>query len=184
LSLQKGSTVNTRDVANTLAALFGELVQGTPSSGGYILNVGDRGLLRSLDTLSAAAASLPTVTGSSIAAHVDHVRYGLSLMNRWSAGENAFKDADWSASWKKTTVSDDEWRMLRADLQTEATRWLNALRTPREVREIELNGMIGSIAHLAYHVGAIRQINSSLRGPIESNQLNAVSRDHDDGSAA
>ena len=32
-------------------------------------------------------------------------------------------------------------------------------RQPRDVDEIELNGMIGSIAHLAYHLGAIRQIN-------------------------
>ena len=115
-------------------------------------------LLRSLDTLSAAAASAPTATGSSIEANVDHVRYGLSLMNRWSAGDNPFTDADWSASWKKTQVSDDEWQRLRAELRTEATRWLNALRTPRDVQQIELNGMIGSIAHLAYHLGAIRQL--------------------------
>ena len=43
---------------------------------------------------------------------MDHVRYGLSLMNRWSAGENPFTSADWSASWKRTSVSDDEWREL------------------------------------------------------------------------
>ena len=36
-----------------------------------------------------------------------------------------------------------------------------------EVNDIELNGMIGSIAHLAYHLGAIRQINQSTRGPAE-----------------
>jgi hypothetical protein len=54
------------------------------------------------------------------------------------------------------------------NLQAEVTRWLDALRTPREVQEIELNGMIGSIARLAYHLGAIRQINSPLRGPAES----------------
>ena len=160
--------MNTRDVAGTLGTLFGELIEGAPASGAYMLNAGDHGLLRSLDTLSATAASVPTATGSSIAAHVDHLRYGLSLMNRWSAGDNPFKDADWSTSWRKTTVSDDEWHRLRADLRAEATRWLNALRTPREVQEIELNGMVGSIAHLAYHLGAIRQINSSLRGPAES----------------
>lgn len=161
--------MNTHDVAGTLGTLFAELVEGAPTSGGYMLNAGDQGLLRTLETLPAIAASAPTPTGSSIAAHVDHVRYGLSLMNRWSAGDNPFKDADWSASWKKTTVTDDEWRRLRADLRTETTRWLNALRTPRQVEEIELNGMIGSIAHLAYHLGAIRQINSSLRGPAEGN---------------
>jgi hypothetical protein len=133
-----------------------------------VLNAGDAGLLRSLDRLSAAAASRQTATGSSIAAHVDHLRYGLSLMNRWSAGENPFKDADWAVSWRRTAVSDAEWQTLRADLRTETARWLEALRTPREARDIELNGMIGSIAHLAYHLGAIRQIDATLRGPAES----------------
>ena len=160
--------MNTTDIAGALATLFSELVEGAPGSGAYMLNGGDQGLLRSLEKLSAAAASAQTATGSSIAAHVDHIRYGLSLMNRWSEGHNPFKDADWSASWKKTTVSDDEWRRLQAALRAEATRWLDVLRTPREVREIELNGMIGSIAHTGYHLGAIRQINSSLRGPTET----------------
>ena len=161
--------MNTRDVATVLATLFGELVDGAPASGGYMLNGGDQGLLGTLDRLSASAASAPTRTGSSIAAHVDHVRYGLSLMNRSSAGENPFSDADWSASWKKTTVTDEDWAKVRADLRTETTRWLSTLRAPREVQEVELNGMIGSIAHLAYHLGAIRQINASARGPAEGN---------------
>ena len=160
--------MHTGDIAGTLGTLFSELVEGAPVSGGYMLNNGDHGLLRSLDTLSSSAASARTSTGSSIAAHVDHVRYGLSLMNRWGAGENPFRDADWSVSWKRSTVSDHEWDTLRRDLQAETTSWLETLRTPREVQEIELNGMIGSIAHLAYHLGAIRQINSSLRGPAES----------------
>ncbi|CAA9310530.1 MAG: hypothetical protein AVDCRST_MAG89-1087, partial [uncultured Gemmatimonadetes bacterium] len=84
------------------------------------------------------------------AAHVEHLRYGLRLMNRWAAGEeNPFADADWTASWKRTTVSDAEWERLRAGLREEAHRWLAALQTPREVAPVELNGMIGSIAHLA-----------------------------------
>jgi hypothetical protein len=160
--------MRTDDVATSLATLFGELVDGAPGAGAYILNAHDAGLLRSLDKVSAAAASAVTRTGSSIAAHVDHLRYGLSLMNRWAAGENPFGDADWSASWKKTTVSEAEWQKLRAQLREEAARWLNALRAPRDVQEIELNGMIGSIAHLAYHLGAIRQIDPALRGPAES----------------
>ena len=162
--------MHTRELSDTLATLFSELVNGAPKDGAYMLNGGDEGLLRSLDKLSAQAASAPTPTGSTIAAHVDHLRYGLSLMNRWSAGENPFTDADWGASWQKKTVTETQWQELRADLRAEAARWLNALRTPREVQEIELNGMIGSIAHLAYHVGAIRQIDSSVRGPVESNR--------------
>jgi hypothetical protein len=41
------------------------------------------------------------------------------------------------------------------------------LRAPREVNGVELSGMIGSIAHLAYHLGAIRQIDREIRGPRE-----------------
>lgn len=159
--------MHTAQLADTLGTLFSELVNGVPGTA-YILNAGDEGLLRSLDKLSAPAASALTPTGSSIAAHVDHVRYGLSLMNRWSQGEkNPFATADWAASWKKTSVSDDQWQALRGQLRSEADRWLEALRTPREVNEIELNGIVGSIAHLGYHLGAIRQINQLARGPAE-----------------
>jgi hypothetical protein len=163
--------MNTGDVTTTLTTLFSELVNGVPTGGdAYMLNAGDDGLLRSLDKLSAQAASALTPTGSSIAAHTDHLRYGLSLMNRWSTGENPFAGADWGASWKKTTVSDAEWQARRAELRAETTRWLEALRTPREVQPIELNGIVGSIAHLAYHLGAIRQINQTARGPADASR--------------
>jgi hypothetical protein len=159
--------MHTGEFSQTLATLFSELVNGAPKNGAYILNAGDEGLLRSLDKLSAQSASTLTPTGSSIAAHVDHLRYGLSLMNRWSAGENPFGTADWSTSWKKTTVSEEEWRTRREELRTETARWLDALGTPRDVQPIELNGIVGSIAHLGYHLGAIRQIDQATRGPVE-----------------
>jgi hypothetical protein len=157
--------MDTTPLAKTIATLFSELVEGPPPEGAYMLNSGDPGLFGSLDRLPAEAASAIHAGGSSIAAHVEHVRYGLSLMNRWAGGENPFNDADWSASWRKTTVSDAEWERLRADLRDQAGRWLEALRTPREVARIELNGMVGSIAHLAYHLGAIRQMDRTARGP-------------------
>ena len=159
--------MRTDELTRTLENLFGELMHGVSGKGGFMLNVGDHGLLRSLERLSAADASAATRTGSSIAAHVAHVVYGLSLMNRWSKGENPFATADWVASWKKTAVTPAEWEGLRIQLRDEAARWLVVLRTPREVEGIELSGMIGSIAHLAYHMGAIRQINPKLRGPAE-----------------
>ena len=159
--------MNSGEIARTLGTLLSELIEGASKDGGYMLNAGDEGLLRSLEKLSAVDASARTPTGSSIAAHVDHLRYGLSLMNRWSQGENPFGSADWSASWRKTDVSDPEWRQRLSELRAEAERWLAVVRTPREVNEIEMNGMIGSVAHLAYHLGAIRQINHSVVGPVE-----------------
>jgi len=162
--------MNTQEIAGTLATLFRELVLGAGKSGGYMLNGGDEGLLRSLDKLSAERASAMTSTGSSIAAHTDHVRYGLSLMNRWGQGEDPFRSADWGASWKRTTVTDGQWEQLRADLRSEATRWLEVIERPSDDDQEGLGGMIGSIAHLGYHLGAIRQIDRAARGPVEGTQ--------------
>ena len=132
-----------------------------------MLNGGDPGLLQSLDGLSAAAASsVPASGGASIAAHVDHLRYGLGLMNRWSEGEaDPWSSADWSASWRRTTVNDEQWAALREQLRGETRRWHKALQTPRSMSVVELNGVVSSVAHLAYHLGAIRQIDRSIQGP-------------------
>ena len=159
--------MRTDQLTGILDNLFGELMHGVSGKGGFMLNAKDRGLLRSLERVTASEASAPTRTGSSIAAHVAHVGYGLSLMNRWSKGENPFGDADWAAAWRKTKVTEPEWEALRIQLRDQGARWLTVLRTPREVQDIELSGMIGSIAHLAYHMGAIRQMSANARGPAE-----------------
>jgi hypothetical protein len=152
---------------DALAALFSELVDGPPGREAYMLNGGDPGLLRSLDRLSAEAASKTPVPGAaSIAAHVDHVCYGLDLMLRWSDGDpNPWAKADWAASWRRVTVTDAEWQALRERLRAAAGRWRAALSAPRELSALEMNGVIASVAHLAYHLGAIRQIDRSIRGP-------------------
>ena len=161
--------MNTTDVNPALARLFAELVDGASGSGGaFILNTGDAGLLRSLDKLSAAEASRAVNDGATIAAHALHVRYGLSLMNRWATeGGNPFADATWDAAWKTSGVDAHTWQVIRDGLREEAHRWLQTLASPRDATDIELTGLIASIAHLAYHLGAIRQIDKQTRGPKE-----------------
>ena len=161
--------MNTAGVNSALTRLFSELVDGASSrTGGFVLNTGDAGLLRSLDKLSAGDASRSVNDGATIAAHAQHVRYGLSLMNRWAAaGGNPFADATWDEAWKMSVVDAAAWQEIRAGLRDEAHRWLQALGSAREVTDIELTGMIASIAHLAYHLGAIRQIDKQTRGPTE-----------------
>jgi hypothetical protein len=161
--------MNTTDLNRTLTRLFSELVDGPDGrTGGFMLNTGDAGLLRSLDTLSAADASRAVNDGATIAAHAQHLRYGLSLMNRWAAeGGNPFADAKWDEAWKTSGVSETAWQEIRNGLRDETHRWVQALGSPRDVTDLDLSGMIGSIAHLAYHLGAIRQIDKQTRGPRE-----------------
>jgi len=147
-----------------LVTLLEEVLAG-PSADGYLLNRGDRGLLRSLRALSARTASARPDGRSSVAAHVDHLRYGLELLNRWARGDDPWADADYSTSWTRQEVTEDEWRRLLAALDGEANAWLEAMRRPRAWDEAAATGALGSIAHLAYHLGAIRQVAQAAAGP-------------------
>lgn len=153
-------------LSRALSTLLSELVDGGAGEC-FVLNPGDPGLLRSLDRLSAEQASLPAPGGgTSIAAHVDHVRYGLELLNRWVAGEeNPFATADYSASWRRTVVTDSEWSGLRSRLRMEVLTWSAAVQQVDPSEDLHVTGAIASIVHLAYHLGAIRQIDRSIAGP-------------------
>jgi hypothetical protein len=156
-------------ISSVLGRLFSELADGAVTDGGaFILNSGDAGLLRSLEKLSAGEASRAVNDGATIAAHAQHLRYGLSLMNRWAAeGGNPFADARWDEAWQISSVDAARWNEIRSGLRHEVQRWLTVLRTPRDITEVELTGMVASVAHFAYHLGAIRQINKDARGPKE-----------------
>ena len=123
-------------------------------------------MLASLDKLSAVEASSNAHGGATIAAHAAHVSYGLSLMNRWATeGGNPFADARWQDAWRIAEVDEARWKGIRDALRDQVLCWEEALRKPREAMDIEVSGMIGSIAHMAYHLGAIRQIEAGARGP-------------------
>lgn len=157
---------DTASVRTAVATVLHEILSGAAPDAGWLLNPRDPGLLRSIEVLSASQASaILAGSTSSIAAHVDHLRYGLGLLNRWADGEDPFDDADWTESWRRTTVSDEEWGRLLRDLRAEAERWESGFGRTLDRGEAGLTGAIASAAHLAYHLGAIRQIDRAARGP-------------------
>lgn len=154
-------------LSQSLSALFAEITEGAaPSGEAFVLNPGDAGLLRSLEALAAPDASRNLSGGATVAAHAQHVRFGLSLFNRWAReGGNPFAGADWGDAWKTTSVDDAAWSEILNGLKAESREWRNHLMSPRDVSDIELGGLIATVAHTAYHLGAIRQIAAATRGP-------------------
>ena len=151
---------------DVLRNLLRELFDGPPGEFAFIVNPGDHGLVGSLAALSAADASARPGGRSSVAAHAQHLRYGFSLLNRWIRGDDhAFDNAAYAESWGRQQVNEDEWRDLRDGLAGEVHAWAEALATPREWNALTLGGAVSSVAHLAYHLGAIRQIAPAVAGP-------------------
>jgi len=153
-----------QDIRESLLSLLREVLDGPPDTA-FVLTRGDQGLLAALDALSAEDASAQPGGRSSVAAHVDHLRYGLHLLNRWARGEDPWADADFAASWRRQQVGEDEWRARRNALRDEARAWVAAAGGPRREGDAALTETLASVVHLAYHLGAIRQIAPASSGP-------------------
>lgn len=148
-----------------LSNMLMEIFDGPPGQEAYLLNPGDPGLLRQLDTIDAGAASQRPMPGkTTIAAHVDHVYFGLSILNRWAAGEaNPWAGADWNASWQRTIVTQDQWRTLCDALRREAEKWRKVVASRTSWDDMGAAAALSTAAHTAYHFGAIRQILAALK---------------------
>lgn len=124
------------------------------------------GFLGQLRDLRAAEASSPIgyPDGASIASHTNHLRFSLNLANRAFRGENAYENADWNGSWLVNAVSEDEWQTMLRELESEY-RNLVPLLAPGGIWSDSriLTGVVGLVAHGAWHLGAIRQMIYALR---------------------
>jgi len=148
-----------------LSNMLTEIFNGPPGQEAYVLNPGDLGLLRQLETIDATTASTPPTPGQkNIAAHVDHVTFGLAILNLWASGEaNPWAGADFNASWQRTAVTDDQWRALRDALHRETDKWQQAVAARTNWDDMSAAAGLSTAAHTAYHLGAIRQVLAALK---------------------
>jgi hypothetical protein len=55
-------------------------------------------------------------------------------------------------------VTDEQWLTLRENLRKESDTWRKAVTIRTQWDDITAAGALSTIAHTAYHLGAIRQI--------------------------
>lgn len=154
-------------VLNSLLELLEEVYDGPKNAGGtwLVSNQEKSGILGSIDSLTAEQASRPPIPGApTIAAHVEHLRFSLDLANRAYQGEDAYSTAKWSESWKIQSVSPVEWEKLRAELRHQFEKLASLLPKWNDWEHYTLTGGLASVAHAAYHLGAIRLALHALRG--------------------
>ena len=117
-------------------------------------------LFESIDGLTAVQASRAASKGSaSIAAHVDHMRFYLDVLEAHMRGEAPSK-LDWQQIWRDTReVTPERWDAIRARLRDSVRRVRARVADPAAwARDTQFEGALAIAVHTAYHLGAIRQV--------------------------
>lgn len=132
-----------------------------PRSTHFVNNEPGCGVFGTLDALTAEEASTPVEDGrATAAAQAEHLRFSLDVSTRWLRGER--EKADWSASWAVQRVDEDAWTELRLALRRAYDEFVVVIhQVPMDAELLE--GVVASVAHAAYHLGALRQIALSAR---------------------
>jgi len=151
---------------NSIVELLTEAYAGppNPSATWFIDNEPDAGILGQISKVNAEEASRSLdgsgKPGSTIASHVEHLRWSVANMNAVLRGEEF---GSWAESWKLTAADPSGWDRLRAELRTEFETLLDGLKVQTELQEEYLNGLISLVSHAAYHLGTIRHMISMVR---------------------
>ena len=137
--------------------LLKETFEGPPPAvPSAFLNKGT-GLFQTLNGITAEAASAEAKPGgSTIAAHVEHVRFYLVVHHNLLQGSR--EHIDWDESWRVKRVEPTEWENLKQGLRRAYSILTEYLRAVKTWGEDEISVAMSIIAHTAYHLGAIRQL--------------------------
>ena len=114
------------------------------------------GIRSTLNALTAEQASRRIDGHPSIAAHARHMLFHLRVTSEWILGDHSRRD--WAASFEPQSVSEEEWARMKQDLEASRQELVRVLESLTPARFVEEGAALGPIAHLAYHLGAIRQL--------------------------
>jgi hypothetical protein len=130
-----------------------------PAEGWIYFGDGGTGLEQTLDGLSAADAAR-VIGKTSIAGQVKHTGIAAVVNAAWLRGEEM--DADWDASFTTDGLDEAGWAGLREAL------WAGLAEMRREIAAHALESdrrlaqASGAVAHVVYHLGAIRAKRTAL----------------------
>lgn len=123
---------------------------------------GNHGLLATLARLSAEQASRE-VHGATVAGHARHTAFHLEVVVRWER-DGDHGPFDWPGSFQPARVDGEEWSALQERVRRayeELTAFAHTLAGAEPDGDVT-GGLTGAVAHVAYHLGAIRQLVKAL----------------------
>ncbi|MFA1822403.1 hypothetical protein ACDX78_19950 [Virgibacillus oceani] len=143
---------------NSVKSMVKETFEGppVPVKGTWFTTVEpNSGIFGVIEKVTYDEASM-SVHGTTLAAHTDHVRYHM-----WGTNEiletGKQPEMDWGKSWGLHSVDEQQWNRIQEGLRNEYLMLLESI-DAIEGNELLANVVIPSLAHSAYHLGAIRQM--------------------------
>ena len=114
----------------------------------------DSGLFGMLTNINAEEAS-KVIGSSSIAANVYHIIFSIYVSAKWISGDNS--PVDWNKSWELTAADKNKWREIQEELKISYQKLRSSIETADLSKPEITGGAIGTLAHVAYHMGSIKQ---------------------------
>jgi len=153
--------MDTKVVIQTIITLLSEAYAGpsNPTSTWFIDNEPDSGILGIIAGVSAAEASWSAnkeAPGTTIASHVEHLRWSLANANGALMGKPY--QPNWKESWNTVTADKSKWKNLQDELRTEFELLQKNIDNQADLPGEYLLGVMALIPHAAYHLGTIRQL--------------------------
>ena len=148
----------TEDFRQTLLAVLDEAFSKPSQDWRYFTEPSAKsGYLGVLTGLTHEEAA-QSVGGSSIAAQVQHVTFVLRVSSRLIEGEPETPDSEaWQDSWQVSQVDAESWNALVSGLHDAYEALRHAIQHSELSGFTALGNGIGAVAHIAYHLGAIKQ---------------------------
>jgi hypothetical protein len=141
-------------VIGQLLGVLKESFEG-PQRTGYFTDDGPEGaLFGTLAQLNAEQASR-SHGGTSIAAHVYHTTFGLEVSTELINGDHTSRN--WQESWSVSTVDEATWKKILDEMRIRYEELNRAIESNATSSVEAFGGAVAAIAHVAYHLGAIRQ---------------------------
>ena len=150
------SDISTEKLLHQLRNLLHEGFQGSRQQWSYFSDLHAKGFLGTIAVLNQEAASKTSGPhNNTVAAHTWHLIFALGATREWIRGDRSSKE--WEKSWSVQKVNEREWIDLQKRLREEFEKFNDLLEEIDLSDENVLGAVMGAVAHVAYHLGAVRQ---------------------------
>lgn len=157
------STLPIATLTHSIVELLKEAYDGPPDANSptwFNDNDPNAGIFGQITPVTAVQASKSADgtgnSGTTVASHVEHLRWSLANANGAMRGE--MYQSNWKESWNVTVVDEGEWDRLRDQLRDEYHTICVVIEKQETLESDYLNGLLALIPHAAYHLATIRQI--------------------------